>query len=305
MINIYYFLYIITFLAIILFIYKIHSIRLSRLRKEDIGKKIIYTFWEPHEKIPSYLLLCIKTWKKFLPDYEIKILDYKSVKNYLGEILFSEVVCKKMSLPIQVDAIRVALLKKFGGIWMDADTIILNGKFLNEFKDFELIMFGDQKTKTQNIGFIFSANYSYVINEWFKQIINNIRLYKEIMVKIERNNTFKNYWKSVTSWNFLGNGILDNILKNVTDKQFLRLDRNKINALPEINFFKDPKMDSIQKYQQLYFQKRDPQIILNNSKSIIMLHNSWTPSKYKTMSETKFLKQDILLSKLLFKILNK
>ena len=210
-----------------------------------------------------------------------------------------------MSLPIQVDAIRVALLKKFGGIWMDADTIILNGKFLNEFKDFELIMFGDQKTKTQNIGFIFSANYSYVINEWFKQIINNIRLYKEIMVKIERNNTFKNYWKSVTSWNFLGNGILDDILKNVTDKQFLRLDRNKINALPEINFFKDPKMDSIQKYQQLYFQKRDPQIILNNSKSIIMLHNSWTPSKYKTMSETKFLKQDILLSKLLFKILNK
>lgn len=210
-----------------------------------------------------------------------------------------------MTLPIQVDAIRVALLKKFGGIWMDADTIILNGEFLKEIKDFELIMIGDQKTQTQNIGFIFSANYSYVINEWFNKIIDNIRLFKEIMVKIETNETFKNYWKRVTSWNFLGNGILDDILKNITDKQFLRLDRNEINALPEIHFFKDPKMNLIQKYQKLYFQKRDPQIILNNSKNIIMLHNSWTPSKYKTMSETEFLKQDILLSKLLFYILNK
>lgn len=290
---------------IILFIYKIHFIYLSKLKKEDWGNKIIFTFWEPHEKIPGYLLLCIKTWKKFLPDYNIKILDYKSVRNYLGETLFSKIVCKNMTLPIQVDAIRVALLKKFGGIWMDVDTIILNGEFLNEFKDYELIMFGDQKTKTQNIGFIYSVNYSYVINKWFEQIINNIRLYKEIMIKKGANFKFKNHWKRVTSWNFLGNGIVDRILKNVTDKQFLRLDRDKINALPEIHFFKDSKMNLIQKYQQLYFQKRDPQIILNKSKSIIMLHNSWTPFQYKAMSATNFLNQDILLSKLLFYILNK
>ena len=38
-----------------------------------------------------------------------------------------------MSLPIQADAIRVALLKKYGGIWMDADTIITSGEFLKNF----------------------------------------------------------------------------------------------------------------------------------------------------------------------------
>ena len=188
---------------------------------------------------------------------------------------------------------------------MDADTILLNGEFLNEFKDFELIMFGDQKAKTQNIGFIYACNNSFVINEWLKQIITKVKLYKETIMKVDSNQTPENNRKIHVSWNFLGNGIVNDILKNVSDKQFLRLDRYKINTLPEIKFFEGVKMNLMQKYQQLYFQKRDPQIILNNSKSIIMLHNSWTPFRYKSMSETDFLKQEILLSKLLAHILYK
>ena len=59
-----------------------------------------------------------------------------------------------MTLANQADAIRVALLKIYGGIWMDADTIIINGKFLKVLENFELAMIG--KDKIQYIGFIFS-----------------------------------------------------------------------------------------------------------------------------------------------------
>ena len=44
------------------------------------SNKIIFTFWEPKENIPGYLKLCIKTWKKFLPEYKIIILDYKKTR---------------------------------------------------------------------------------------------------------------------------------------------------------------------------------------------------------------------------------
>ena len=124
-------------------------------------------------------------------------------------------------------------------------------------------------------------------------------------MEAESNHTNENNRKSHITWNYLGNWIVDNILKNVSNKQFLRLNRSKMNALPENKFFEDSKLNSIQKYQKLYFQKRDPQIILNNSKSIILLHNSWTPVEYKTMSEGDFLRQEILLSKLLAYILYK
>jgi len=39
------------------------------------------------------------------------ILDYNNVKYYLGKTLFSLIICKGLSLPIQADAIKVALLK--------------------------------------------------------------------------------------------------------------------------------------------------------------------------------------------------
>lgn len=293
--------YIIILIFISIYIYEVNIIYSSRLKK-DKKKKIIFTFWEPYQKLPGYLNLCIKTWKKFLPEYEIKLLDYKNVKKYLGDSLFSSILRKDMPLPIQADAIRVALLKKYGGIWMDADTIILNGDFLKELENFELAMLGEEKSKTQNIGFIFASYNSSIINEWFKEIINNIHIYDQNMKLAQINSNFKTANKRLTTWNFLGNSIIDRLLKNITGKKILRIDRYKINALPEITFFK--KYSLVNRYKSFYFKDRDPYIILNNSKSILLLHNSWTPQKYRTMKEKTFLEQNILLSKLLSKLLN-
>ena len=44
--------------------------------------------------------------------------------------------------------------------------------------------------------------------------------------------------------------------------------------------------------------------LLSSNKGIILLHNSWTPQKYKDMSKEEFLTTDTLLAKLLIKILN-
>ena len=103
---------------------------------------------------------------KNIPEYKIIILDCNNNYHFLERPLISKILFKKISLPIQADAIRVAILKKYGGIWMDADTIIFNWEFLMELNDFELIMFGDLKNKTQNIGFIYASKNSSLINNW-------------------------------------------------------------------------------------------------------------------------------------------
>ena len=101
---------------------------------------------------------------KNIPEYKIIILDYNNNYHFLERPLISKILFKKISLPIQADAIRVAILKKYGGIWMDADTIIFNREFLMELNVFELVMFGDLKNKTQNIGFIYASKNSSLIN---------------------------------------------------------------------------------------------------------------------------------------------
>ena len=67
---------------------------------------------------------------------------------------------------------------------------------------------------------------------------------------------------------------------------------------------KNSSLDNSQKYVQFYFSKRETKYVLNSNDGLIFLHNSWTPLKYKKMSENEFLKQDILLSKLLSELLD-
>ncbi len=242
--------------------------------------------------MPGYLKLCIKTWKKFLPEYNINVMDFKKTKEYLGEYLFSKINSKCLSLPIQTDAIRVALLKQNGGIWMDPDTIITNNNFLKNLENYELVMLGEKKM--QHIGFIYASNNSNIINEWLKEIMKKVQIY----------NQFNNQSiKQRVNWKFLGNMIIDRILLNNTYGKFHRLDKNKMFAFPEIKLLANSKLNSKQRYRELYFRYGDPKIILENVQGIILLHNSWTPMKYKKLSEAEFLNEDILLSRLISKIL--
>ena len=231
-----------------------------------------------------------------MPEYDVQILDYNRVKNYIGGYIFSKIISKNMTLPIQADAIRIALLKKFGGIWMDPDTIITNGDFLKNLEKYELVMIGEKDK--QHVGFIFASNNSSIINCWFNEIIRRVKIvkqYEQILKKRKR-----------VKWNYLGNGIIDKLLKqDIHNNKFFRLDKNKLNVFPEISFFENSALNEVEKYKKFYFQKGDAKLIIKSVKGIIMLHNSWTPKKYKTMKEDEFLKEDILLSQLLARILKK
>lgn len=86
--------------------------------------KTIFSFWEPQGNMTPYLKLCIKTWERALPDYEIILLDYSNIGQYLPEATYNMTVLKKLSLMMQKDAIMVGVLKEHGGIFLDADTLV-------------------------------------------------------------------------------------------------------------------------------------------------------------------------------------
>ena len=293
------------FIILFIIIKKDHRTSKEILSLEYIRKKFIFTFWEPKGNIPGYLRLCIKTWKKFLSDFEVIILDYETVKEYLGEVLYSQIIFKNMPIAVQSDAIRIAILNKYGGIWIDTDTIILNNELLTKFNNYELAMIREGNTNYHYIGFIYALKNSTIIREWLKQIIQRVEIYKYIYANKTDIKISKYFYKSYKSLRYLGNKIINNLLKNITGNQFFSLKNIELNALPERSIYKNPlNLSDRQRYIEFYFKKRNPEIILNNSKEIILLHNSWTPIEYKKMKEKEFLKQDILMSFLIKKVLN-
>ncbi|ELN2909875.1 hypothetical protein QZC74_001815 [Campylobacter coli] len=71
-----------------------------------INDKTIWTFWEPKDKMPGYVKLCIETWKVFFSDYRVVILDYSNLHNFLPKDFYDESLYENFSLPKQADAIR-------------------------------------------------------------------------------------------------------------------------------------------------------------------------------------------------------
>lgn len=278
----------------------------SKIRKFYDNKISIFTFWEPSTKFPGYLQLCINTWKRNIPNYNITILDYSKLHKYLNSSIISKILCKNMTLPIQADAIRVAMLEKYGGIWMDIDIIITSFSFLKNVFKYDLAFYGNPQKKNPTISFIYASKNSRIMKEWLINIIKRVSIYKKLQSQKYNNLT------NLCQWNYLGNGIINELLKKSNEKEFIIFDWLKENAIPERNAFHAVgKMAAkgnfkiIEAYRNFYFYPGDPQKIINNNTGIIFLHNSWTEKKYKYMSIIEFLRQNIMLSNLFKKLLEK
>lgn len=262
----------------------------------------IFTFWEPSNSLPGYINLCFKTWKKYLPDdYKVIILDFHNLGDYLNHKIINKILCKDLTLQVQSDAIRVAILQKYGGIWMDSDTIITSSNCMNMLYGSDLIMFGHSEKKIVHIGFIYALNNSTILKVWLKNIIKRIRIFKKklFLKRIFPIQRFKQSFEEILSWNYLGNSILNKIVENAPQKSFKILERDEAYVLPELNFYKDPLIC----YRDLYFTPGDPEILLKKNKGVLMLHNSYTEEKYKKMPEKEILHQDIMLAHLLLRLL--
>ena len=263
----------------------------------------IFTFWEPCTNVPAYLKLCMQTWRKFLPEYEIIMLNYSNLDEWLGENYFDESLYVNFSLPKQADAIRCAILRQYGGIWFDMDTIITSDSIRNILEiDSEFTMIG------RHLAFIVAKQRAWVLRKWEKGVKKNIKLYElcrksptaRLLLSIVR----PFYVRRLDRWDFLGNSILKKPLKIGNKKVFYSIDKVKLRALPEVNWAQEnnSSLPIVQSYRHFYFENDFSGYALSDTGGIICLHNSWTPEHYMQLDGEEFLKQDITLSNILIKL---
>jgi len=90
-------------------------------------KPKIFLYWENKKgstKRPEYLDLCFDTIVKHCSNsFEIVLLNEKTIHDYLPNL--REDLDRKLSIPQKTDYFRFKLLHKYGGIWLDTDTIIM------------------------------------------------------------------------------------------------------------------------------------------------------------------------------------
>ena len=97
--------------------------------------KIIHYCWFGGNKKPKKLKKYIKSWKKYLPDYEIMEWNESNFDVNITKFSKKAYECKKWAFVS--DVARIYALKEYGGIYFDTDvqvikslTPLLDTKFL-------------------------------------------------------------------------------------------------------------------------------------------------------------------------------
>jgi len=93
---------------------------------EVLDKPKIWMYWQtlPGKKKPGYIDLCYESVKHNCSKcFNIILLDNNTIKNYLPDI--DKISLDKLNLPQKVDYYRYSLLEKYGGVWLDADILVL------------------------------------------------------------------------------------------------------------------------------------------------------------------------------------
>lgn len=96
--------------------------------------KIIWTYWEnlkktdwghrPEATSASFLDLCHRSWRRLNPDWKVHILNQFTVWDYISKDDLPKGFDNLM-IQHKSDSIRLALIVKYGGVWIDATILLL------------------------------------------------------------------------------------------------------------------------------------------------------------------------------------
>ncbi len=112
-------------------------------------KPYLWVYWENvnNASMPAYVELCLETIKRHSArSFNTVILNEKNIYDYLPELREKEKLFNLniLSVAQKVDYYRLLLLKNYGGLYLDADTIVLKDPItvVDKLKDYDFVGFG-------------------------------------------------------------------------------------------------------------------------------------------------------------------
>lgn len=161
------------------------------------NNKNIWMFWDqPGEFRDPLAEMCYNSWVKNYPDYNVNVVDRKSIKELIDPNLINPLIENIHSAgygkPIAAisDLIRVLLLHKFGGIYVDVDVLsirrapeyLLESDFANVYKGKMFKQFHTPHTTTckqflshldtPQVWFLKANTDTYIINKFKQRMVD-------------------------------------------------------------------------------------------------------------------------------------
>lgn len=129
--------------------------------------KNIFVYWDKGLSNATYLIkVCVSSWKIHNPDWNLIVLDSNNLNLYID---MDDVRNKNPELTIEAfsDLLRVRLLRKYGGVWVDATTYCNCplSNWITEFQFDGVFFFKSNSLDVFGSWFIYAKKDSYLISK--------------------------------------------------------------------------------------------------------------------------------------------
>jgi mannosyltransferase OCH1-like enzyme len=130
---------------IIVLIFLLNNRRCEKF--STVEKPYLWIYWEnkDEKETPPIIEICLEIMRNRLSNnFRIVKLDQNNINEYIPEIKQRKHILDKLIIAHRVDYYRVLLLNKYGGLYLDADIIVLNdlGDIIDKLRDNDYIGFG-------------------------------------------------------------------------------------------------------------------------------------------------------------------
>jgi hypothetical protein len=204
---------------------------------EYILPKVIYSFWNNTEE---NLLIdsCIKNWeKKFSKEWKIVFISKENINKYVSEEFLKKYWTNNISMTRFSDFLRIYLLIKNGGVWLDASVIIINGQFLDDYYN-EMIQNKYDGCFYEYKKFEVLPTQPHIDN-WFIIAPKNSKILTDLYIEFDKafDMEFLNYKKDilikngVLITNTLGYSDSTYLLQHAIMQYLLKKNKNKYNII--------------------------------------------------------------------------
>ena len=254
------------------------------------NKPYLWQYWDNinSRETPAYIKLCMKTVDKHCSNsFNIIRLNKNNVYTYLPELLKYKDKIEKLIIAHQVDIFRIYLLYKYGGIYVDADVVVLRDpkEVTDKLRTYDFVGFGCTGDKCKN-GYPNPSNWILASRPTSILMAQTI---KNILGKLESDQKFE--------YHDIGKLVLWHEIEKLmkSDKYTYFHYPNKIDGSRDRH---GNWIDS-----NIAFSDRQIEYEDENNMIFFVVYNSGATDKIRQMTETEILAKDWNFSKFVKKAL--
>ena len=160
--------------------------RILRLRGEYVLPKTIFTYWDT-DVLSPVIKANIETWRRKLPEWQLVVLQGGNLADYVPQSFIDEY--KDKVDPVRFsELLRLELLYRYGGVWMDGGIFVIDPRFINRMHEeclqqqYDACLY-ELKERTRHpeypfldSWFIMANRGSPLIHDWNREFVRSYRV---------------------------------------------------------------------------------------------------------------------------------